>query len=202
MRHFKYMVLIQMVVNIISLAIFILFFLLEIQVSRIYWIISSGTVLLFNVIMLTCLFCLNYFQKKAPDAPIQVQSTEKEIIFPLSKDAWTTKIYESYYKEWSHIFENIKYPSTEKDMSDISLLVWEIASRTMDYIPVVHNDINTLERNKISVDKIIGELSKEPLEEYIKDPTTVPYKVIAIAEWLKQNKVQKSVSAFGYNISK
>ena len=190
-----------MVINILSPTVFISMSLADISLTKNVWIAIFGIVLLFNVVMFTCKACLFYIKRKLPITTSHEDNNINQEVSQIVIDAWTKKIYETYYKEWTNMFEKITYPSTETNMSEITLLVWEIASRTMDYIPVVHNDVNTLENNKNSVNKVIGELSKEPLEDYIKDPPTVPYKVIAIAEWLKFNKVRKAVAAFGYKIS-
>ncbi len=125
---------------------------------------------------------------------------EKE---PSVQQQWSHAMYLRYNGRWNDVFQNIKYPMTAKDAADISLLLWEISSKTMDFLLTDNNDINKLKRNSDSVEAIIGNLPEESLEQkaYYRDPTTVPARAIGIADWLEAQGVTAETTAFGYRIN-
>ena len=112
-------------------------------------------------------------------------------------------MYKAYSERWNEVFDNIKHPIEESSISEINVLCWDIASKTMDYLLVENDDPNVLERNRNSVDAVVSEkkLSDLELKEYFDDPSTVPAKVIGVHDVLSSQltKEQKfSTQVFGY----
>ena len=112
-------------------------------------------------------------------------------------------MYRAYADRWNEVFEKIKHPIEETSKSEINVLCWEIASKTMDYLLVENDDPNVLERNRNCVDAVLSgkKLSDLELKEYFDDPSTVPAKVIGVHDVLSSQltKEQKfSTQVFGY----
>ena len=139
---------------------------------------------------------------ETPDPVEQVQeaTVSSEL---LVEQQWSKAMYKAYSERWNEVFDNIKYPIEETSMSEIIVLCWDIASKTMDYLLVENDDPNVLERNRNSVDALVSEkkLSDWELKEYFDDPSTVPAKVIGVHDVLSSQltKGQKfSTQVFGY----
>ena len=122
---------------------------------------------------------------------------------PSVRQQWSKAMYRIYADRWNEVFENIKHPIEETSKSEISVLCWDIASKTIDYLLVENNDPNVLERNRNSVDAILSgkKLSDLELKEYFDDPSTVPAKVIGVHDALCSQLTKEqcfSTQVFGY----
>jgi len=122
---------------------------------------------------------------------------------PSVRQQWSKAMYSIYADRWNEVFENIKYPIEETSKSEISVLCWDIASKTMDYLLVENDDPNVLERNRKSVDAILSgkKLSDLELKEFFEDPSTVPTKVIGVHDALCSQLTKEqcfSTQVFGY----
>lgn len=118
---------------------------------------------------------------------------------------WSHAMYKLYVDRWNEVFENIKHPIDDQSKSDIILLCWDIASKTMDLLCVDNNDQNVLERNKNSVENVLsGKTNSESnLKEYFDDPSTVPAKVIGVHDTLITNILPGNsyfTQIFGYHV--
>ena len=119
------------------------------------------------------------------------------------RQQWSKAMYRAYTDRWNEVFENIKYPIEETSKSEICVLCWDIASRTMDYLLVENDDPNVLERNRNGVDAVLSgkKLSELELKEYFDDPSTVPAKVIGVHDTLSSQFTKEqclSTQVFGY----
>lgn len=119
------------------------------------------------------------------------------------RQQWSKAMYRAYADRWNEVFENIKYPIEETAKSEIGVLCWDIASKTMDYLLVENDDPNVLERNRNGVDAVISgkKLSEMELKEYFDDPSTVPAKVIGVHDALSSQLTKDqcfSTQVFGY----
>lgn len=124
---------------------------------------------------------------------------------PSVSQQWSKAMYRAYANRWNEVFENIKHPIEETSKSEISVLCWDIASKTMDYLLVENDDPNVLERNRSSVDAVLSEkkLVDQNLKEYFDDPSTVPAKVIGVHDALSSQLVKEqnySTQIFGYYV--
>lgn len=116
---------------------------------------------------------------------------------------WSRAMYKKYAQRWTDIFEKIKYPIEDNSKADISVICWEIASVTMDYLLTDNEDPNVLERNKSNVKALLEEkkIDELDLKEFFEDPTTVPVKVIGVYNTLSSQFVENhsaKVEIFGY----
>lgn len=157
------------------------------------------------------LFCNSEENPNVVHAPVITPEAKPEpvaqIVNQISEDKtsseWSVGMYVRFAERWNDLFNNIQYPLQEGKKSEISILCWEIASLTMDYLLVHNKDTNVLERNKYSVESVIkGIKTKElDLKEFFEDPTTVPAKVLAVYNTLCQDIAsdQKfTTQIFGY----
>ena len=122
---------------------------------------------------------------------------------PSFRQQWSKAMYRAYSDRWNQVFENIKHPIEETSKSEISVLCWDIASKTMDYLLVENDDPNVLERNRNSVDAVLSgrKLTDLELKEYFDDPSTVPAKVIGVHDALSSQLTKEqcfSTQVFGY----
>ena len=122
---------------------------------------------------------------------------------PSVRQQWSKAMYRAYADRWNEVFEKIKHPIEETSKSEINVLCWEIASKTMDYLLVENDDPNVLERNRNCVDAVLSgkKLSDLELKEYFDDPSTVPAKVIGVHDVLSSQLTKEqhfSTQVFGY----
>ena len=118
---------------------------------------------------------------------------------------WNSAMYKRFNERWTNIFDKVDYPADKSVKAEISVLSWEIASITMDYLMFVNNSPNLLERNKESVNSIIEGRSYQEmgLKQFYEDPTTIPAKVLAVYNTLSpQVAVRQSfeTNIFGYYV--
>ena len=108
---------------------------------------------------------------------------------------WSKAMYLRYNSLWDDVFNNI-------ERARISLLLWDISSQTINFLKENNNDNNKVGYNADGVRMIMEDLSVNDikLDKFYRDPTTVPVKVIAIYEWLEQQGVKESTTAFGYQL--
>lgn len=139
------------------------------------------------------------------ETPAPAEEVKETDISPETsvRQQWSKAMYRAYADRWNEVFENIKYPIEETSKSEISVLCWDIASRTMDYLLVENDDPNVLERNRNGVDAILSgkKLSELELKEYFDDPSTVPAKVIGVHDALSSQLTKEqcfSTQVFGY----
>ena len=122
---------------------------------------------------------------------------------PSVRQQWSKAMHRAYADRWNEVFEKIKHPIEETSKSEINVLCWEIASKTMDYLLVENDDPNVLERNRNCVDAVLSgkKLSDLELKEYFDDPSTVPAKVIGVHDVLSSQLTKEqhfSTQVFGY----
>ena len=122
---------------------------------------------------------------------------------PSVPQQWSKAMHRAYADRWNEVFEKIKHPIEETSKSEINVLCWEIASKTMDYLLVENDDPNVLERNRSCVDAVLSgkKLSDLELKEYFDDPSTVPAKVIGVHDVLSSQLTKEqhfSTQVFGY----
>lgn len=118
---------------------------------------------------------------------------------------WNSAMYKRFNERWTNIFDKVNYPADKSVKAEISVLSWEIASLTMDYLMFANNSPNLLERNKESVNSIIEGKSYQEmgLKPFYEDPTTIPAKVLAVYNTLGQQvAVRQSfeTNIFGYYV--
>ncbi len=147
----------------------------------------------------------NTSESQIIETPVSTEEEKKSDISPDSsiKQKWSKSMYMAYADRWNEVFENIKYPIEETAKSEIGVLCWDIASKTMDYLLVENDDPNVLERNRNGVDAVLSEkkLSEMELKEYFDDPSTVPAKVIGVHDALSSQLTKDqcfSTQVFGY----
>ncbi len=132
----------------------------------------------------------------------QVKETTVSSV-PSVRKQWSKAMYRVYVDRWNEVFENIKHPIEETSKSEIMVLCWDIASKTMDYLLVENDDPNVLERNRNSVDAVLSgkKISELNLKEFFDDPSTVPAKVIGVHDALSSQLTKGqcfSTQVFGY----
>lgn len=112
---------------------------------------------------------------------------------------WSKAMYQRYNNQWNELFDNIKRPLTLEVKAEISGLLWEIASQSIDFLKVSNSDLNTLTSNSEAVRMVIENLSADDieLEKMSKDPGSTDEKIIAIYEWLSEQGVKTDTIAFG-----
>lgn len=142
------------------------------------------------------------------NAPESVQYENFDIKENAESDViteWNTAMYHRFNERWTNIFDKVEYPVDKSVKAEISVLSWEIASLTMDYLMFVNNSPNLLERNKESVNSIVEGRSYQEmgLKQFYEDPTTIPAKVLAVYNTLSpQVAVRQSfeTNIFGYYV--
>lgn len=116
-------------------------------------------------------------------------------------EEWVEGMRNTFGERWDGCFSKVPFPLDEKGQAEMSLLLWNIASCTMDFVKSGEDDLP--DRYKDNVALIAGkkELSELKEKEFYRDPTTVPKRVIAVRDWLRRNGVDETmVSAFGYRV--
>ena len=210
MKHLFLTIILFTLISLASLAV--LFYLKVSSIEYILYIIAimnGAAVIAFSIEKILSIKCYNKGKDK------EVKSTKEQVhvetptvelnneSIPSIRKEWSKLMYEEYSDRWNELFEKIKYPIEEGTKSEICLLCWEIASKTMDYLLVDNDDQNVLERNKQSVDAVLmnRKIYEQELKEFFVDPSTVPAKVIGVYETLVSmlTKGQKySTQIFGY----
>lgn len=140
------------------------------------------------------------------EEPLLIQQEKVEPVvdsIPSIAQQWSIAMYKKYTSRWNDVIESIKYPIEDKSKAEISLLCWEIASQTMDYLLVDNDDQNVLERNRSSVEAVLSNknISDRDLKEYFDDPSTIPTKVIGVHDFLSSQLAKDqsySTQIFGY----
>ena len=130
---------------------------------------------------------------------------EEDVKDSLSDDnfKWSMAMYKRFAERWQNLYDNVEYPVDKATKAEISVLSWEISSLTMDYLMLINESPNLLERHKESVNSIIENLKYQEmgLKPFYEDPTTVPAKVLAVYNTLcPQLATRQSfvMNIFGY----
>lgn len=116
---------------------------------------------------------------------------------------WAQAMHNRFSDRWNSLFEHVSYPVGEAQMAQMSLLLWEIASLTVDYLATVNNDPNLVQRNIDTTRWAMRNFNPADLnlKQFLHDPTTVPQRAIAVFDWLKAQGVESAdVPAFGYRL--
>lgn len=115
---------------------------------------------------------------------------------------WVKGIKNTYGEQWDVFFDNMLFPLDEEEQKKMSILLWNIASCTMDLVKSTEDGAPA--RYKDNVALIAGNKKRSELKEkeFYRDPTTVPKRVIAVRDWLRLNGVdEEEVSVFGYRVN-
>lgn len=115
---------------------------------------------------------------------------------------WVKGIKNTYGEQWDVFFDNMPFPLDEEEQKKMSILLWNIASCTMDLVKSTEDGAPA--RYKDNVALIAGNKKSCELKEkeFYRDPTTVPKRVIAVRDWLRLNGVdEEEVSVFGYRVN-
>ena len=120
-------------------------------------------------------------------------------------EQWSKAMYKRFSERWQVLFDSIEYPADKASKAEISVLSWELASLTMDYLMMVNESPNLLERHKESVSSVINEFKYQEmgLKTFYEDPTTVPAKVLAVYNTLAPQVAARQTfetMAFGYYV--
>ena len=142
------------------------------------------------------------------ETPVLVEQVQEATVSSerTIEQQWSKAMYKVYSERWNEVFDNIKHPIEDISISEINVLCWDIASKTMDYLLVENDDPNVLERNRNSVDAVVSgkKLSELELKEYFADPSTVPAKVIGVHDVLSSRLTKEqhfSTQVFGYFVN-
>jgi hypothetical protein len=125
-----------------------------------------------------------------------------EVTEDCMEQKWSKAMYIRYNAMWDDLFDNIQIPLTPDKKAEISWLLWEIASQTVNFLKQSNADINSVGYNAEAVRMIIENLSEDDikLEKFFDDPSTVQIKAIAIYKWLHEQGVKTATTAFGYQL--
>ena len=120
-------------------------------------------------------------------------------------NAWNIAMYNRFAERWQILYDKIEYPTDKATKAEISVLSWEISSLTMDYLMMVNESPNLLERHKESVNAVICGLgyNEMGLKPFFEDPTTVPAKVLAVYNTLSPQVAARQLfetNIFGYYV--
>lgn len=143
-----------------------------------------------------------------PQGPQQTEPETKkneEITLPIEdcmEKKWSKAMYQRYNATWDELFDNIQIPLTPEKNGEISWLLWELASQTVNFFKESNSDLNKVGYNTEAVRMIIGNLPEDQIElkKFYNDPSTVQVRVIAIYEWLQKQGVKVDTAAFGYQL--
>lgn len=118
---------------------------------------------------------------------------------------WSNSMYNRFAERWQNLYDHIGYPTEKASKAEISIISWEIASLTMDYLMLVNDSPNLLERHKASVDSIVSNKNYQEmgLKPFYEDPTTVPAKVLAVYNTLSPQMAARQsfeTNIFGYYV--
>lgn len=178
------------------------------QMLLITTIMNGMGIICFSIVKLQsqeCVMKQHSPEKQINETPAPVEQVQAATVSsaPTVAQQWSKAMYKAYSERWNHVFDNIKHPIEETSISEIYVLCWDIASKTMDYLLVENDDSNVLERNRNSVDAVVSEKKQSDIElkEYFDDPSTVPAKVIGIHDALSLQLTKEqhfSTQVFGY----
>lgn len=148
-------------------------------------------------------------KKALPEIPITIpQAVESPKPENIKNDnqnlieEWVEGMKNTYGEQWDACFSNIPFPLDEKGQMEMSLLFWNIASRTMDLVKSGEDGIPARYKDNVALVAGSKELCELEEKEFYRDPTTVPKRVIAVRDWLRRNGVDETVvSAFGYRVN-
>ncbi len=131
--------------------------------------------------------------------------TNEKIALPIEdclEKEWSKAMYQRYNTKWDELFDNIQIPLTPEKNGEISWLLWEIASQSVNFFKESNSDLNKVGYNTEAVRMIINNLPEDEIElkKFYNDPSTVQVRVIAIYEWLQKQGVKVNTTAFGYQL--
>lgn len=150
-------------------------------------------VICFIVIIILSLIIIST-KKRIQNLCAKIDSSEQ------SKEIYQS-LYERYYDVWNTVFQNVKYPIDNTEKARIIALIWDISSVTIDYLAMKPDNANLLQRNRDSVNFLTRKTKAwANLKDFHRDPTTVPYQVIAMYDILKEVGYKGEIIAFGYKI--
>lgn len=156
------------------------------------WIIISIAELITIVMIAAVLLVKNHkrpSKKSVELKPIKVQAN------------WPESLHDRFCKQWISQFSEISYPINAEDKARMLALIWNIASISIDCLMVCSDDANLLQRHRDSVLFLTGESERwGNLKVFHRDPSTVPYQVIAVYDVLKESGYKGGVVAFGYQL--
>ena len=145
-------------------------------------------------------------QETVSEEALITEKTEEDVAVAETEECmeekWSKAMYLRYNSQWDELFSHIKRPMTSETKGQISCLLWEIASQTINFLKESNSDLNKVTHNTEGLKMILDNLSIDDLElkKFYKDPTTVPVNVIAIYEWLEEQKAKTNTIAFGYKL--
>ena len=113
-----------------------------------------------------------------------------------SHDVWAETMHKEYIARLEYLKNQTDFPADEKIVSQMLLLLIEMALRTSDYLMVTTNDINCLKRHAESV-MHIRDGTAETLKPFRRDPTREPLWVIGIYDALRSMGVCKGKIVVG-----
>lgn len=146
-------------------------------------------------------------QGKNKDLEEQLGQSEKsnELLLNRIEPKWSKAMYELYSKQWNDFFDNIGIEIENTQRTEFLLLLWNIASQTMDFLIVANNDPNTLRINDNITNAIIEGKNVSEVEHktFYEDPNTTEKKALAVFNFFKSQVTDEQeiqISAFGYDI--
>lgn len=144
-------------------------------------------------------------QNKNLDEKLNQSERVNELLLNRIEPKWSKAMYELYSKQWNDFFDNIGIEIGDMQKAEFLLLLWNIASQTMDFLVVANNDPNTLRINENITNAIIDgkSLSEVEHKSFFEDPNTVEKKALAVFNYFKSlvaDDQEIRISAFGYNI--
>lgn len=157
------------------------------------WIIIS-TVEFIAVVALVVLIIIRS-NKQHP------QKESEKMTPSIERPNWVRALHGKVCNQWLTQFSEISYPITTEEKAELFALLWNVASVSIDCLMVDCGDENRLQRHQDSVLYLTGETDNwENLKEFHRDPSTVPYQVIAIYDILKELGYNGKAVAFGYQL--
>lgn len=164
-----------------------------------YYFMLAVLVLCFCVMLLvmTALLVTIRQSRKQPPAELSVEQLAESVAVAPMERQWAKAMNSHYSKKWEKVFESMEYPPSDENLSQIALLSWEVASRTMAFCRVSAKDPNQLKRDTLSVKSVIND-QPQPTEPFRYDPQHVSRKAVAVYDYLRQNKVSGRTEAFDY----
>lgn len=114
---------------------------------------------------------------------------------------WQKSFHDRFCEQWLSLFSEISYPINAEDKAKMLALIWNVASISIDCLMVSSDDANQLQRHRDSILFLTGESERwENLKVFHRDPSTVPYQVIAVYDVLKESGYKGRIVAFGYKL--
>ena len=129
--------------------------------------------------------------------PAEEPEAEKELTL---EEKWSHAMYQRYHESWDELFKHMKRPLSQEAKGQISVMLWDIASQTMNFLKESNADLNRVGYNADGVRMILENLSLDDIEqeEFHVDPSTVKVGAIVVYEWLKEQGAETDTTAFGY----